>query len=70
MDDRTTISRTAALWFYVRTAGFWIVGLMNTLLARPEDVGGVKYWIGWLLLAIAVLDTGWFVYRRFFRRTR
>lgn len=41
---------------------------MNTVLARPEDVGGVKYWIGWALLVIAALDTSWFVYKRFFRR--
>lgn len=70
MSEKVTTGKAAATWFYIRTLGFWIVGLMNTVLARPEDIGSVKYWIGWVLLAIAVLDTGWFVYRRFIRRTR
>lgn len=68
MTREETPSRTPTRWFYIRTASFWIIGLMNTVLARPEDVGGVKYWTGCALLVIAALDTSWFVYKRVFRR--
>ena len=68
MTSNEVPSKNATPWFYIRAAGFWIIGLMNTVLARPEDVGGVKFWIGCALLVIAALDTGWFVYKRFFRR--
>lgn len=44
-------------WSIIRTVTFYIVGLMNTLFLRAEDVGGWKNYIGWLLLAIAVVDS-------------
>ncbi len=45
------------VWQIQRTLLFWIVGLFNTLLVRPMDVGTWKNWLGWLLLALALLDT-------------
>jgi len=45
------------LWHLQRTLLFWVIGLFNTLLARPEDVGSWKYYLGWLFLVIAVADT-------------
>jgi hypothetical protein len=45
------------LWHLLRTLGFWIVGLLNTLLIRPEDVGSWKNFVGWAFLALALLDS-------------
>ena len=47
----------AGAWHVGRTVLFWIVGLFNTLLIRPEDVGSWKNWIGWALVLLAVGDT-------------
>ena len=46
-----------AVWHLQRTALFWIIGLLNTLLIRPEDAGSWKNWVGWALLLVAVLDS-------------
>jgi hypothetical protein len=46
-----------AVWHLQRAVLFWIVGLLNTALLRPEDVGAWRPWVGWSLLVIAVLDT-------------
>lgn len=43
-------------WPILRTLTFLIVGLMNTLLIRPEDTGTWKNYIGYLFLAFVVLD--------------
>lgn len=48
---------TRDLWHFSRTLGFWIVGAFNTVLIRPEDVGSWKNYVGWGLIALAVLDT-------------
>jgi len=45
------------LWHLQRTVLFWIIGLLNTLFARPESVGSWKYYLGWLFVAIAAADT-------------
>ncbi len=49
----------ADLWHLQRTVLFWIVGLLNTALLRPEEVGGWRNWVGWAVLGIAALDTAW-----------
>jgi len=46
-----------AVWHVQRTVLFWIVGLLNTGFARPEQVGGWRTWVGAALLVIAVCDT-------------
>jgi len=46
-----------AVWHVQRTCLFWIIGLMNTVWIRPEDVGSWKNFVGWAILAIAVVDT-------------
>lgn len=45
------------MWHELRTIGFWVIGLLNTALARPERVGTWRYGVGWLLLAVAVADS-------------
>ncbi len=44
-------------WHLQRTALFWVVGLLNTLLLRPEHVGGWRQWVGVLFLVAAMGDT-------------
>ena len=35
---------------------FVLIGLMNTVWARPEDIGTWKYYVGFALFIIAILD--------------
>jgi hypothetical protein len=46
-----------ALGHEARTAMFWLVGLMNTVWARPGAQGTWKWWVGAAFLALAVVDT-------------
>jgi hypothetical protein len=48
---------TAAVWHVQRTVLFWLIGLFNTALIRPEDVGSWKHWLGWALIVLAAVDT-------------
>ncbi|MCP4092715.1 MAG: hypothetical protein GY747_04630 [Planctomycetes bacterium] len=45
------------VWYLTRTLTFWIVGWFNTAMIQPEDAGGWKNWLGWLLLAMALCDS-------------
>lgn len=45
------------LWHLVRTLLFWIIGGLDTALARPEDVGSWKCYAGWAVLLVAAVDT-------------
>jgi len=45
------------LWHLQRTLLFWVIGLLNTALIRPEDVGSWKYIAGWAMLVLAAADT-------------
>jgi hypothetical protein len=45
------------LWHLQRTLLFWVIGLLNTALIRPEDVGSWKNIVGWAMLVLAVADT-------------
>jgi hypothetical protein len=45
------------LWHVQRTVLFWVIGLLNTVYARPEQVGGWRTWVGAVLLVIAAADT-------------
>ena len=49
----TTNKRT---WTIIRTIGFIIVGLFNTVFIKPEDVGTWKNYVGYAFLELAVLD--------------
>ena len=44
-------------WTILRTALFFIIGLMNTVLIRPEDVGSWKNYLGYFFLLLAVVDS-------------
>lgn len=40
-----------------RAVTLWLVGLMNTAWARPGDVGSWTWWVGCILIILAVADT-------------
>lgn len=44
-------------WTIMRTALFYIIGLMNTLFTKPENIGTWKNYTGYLFLLLAVVDT-------------
>jgi len=46
-----------SLWHLQRTLLFWIVGILNTGLARPGDVRSWRYVVGWIFIVVAALDT-------------
>jgi len=50
------MSRSKLIWTLIRTLTFIVVGLMNTILIRPEDVGTWKNYIVYFLLLLAVYD--------------
>ena len=46
-----------SVWHLTRTLLFWIVGLLNTALLRPEHVDTFRPWVGGLFLLVAAADT-------------
>lgn len=43
-------------WHVVRTIGFIIVGLFNTVFIKAEDVGTWKNYIGYVILIVGLID--------------
>jgi hypothetical protein len=54
-------------WSIIRTATFILIGLMNTVLIRPEDIGSWKNYAGHFFLLMAVVDV-YFSVRNFVKR--
>ena len=50
-------------WPIIRTLTFLIVGVFNTLLIGPEDVGTWKNYVGYALLLIGVIDAFFLIKR-------
>jgi hypothetical protein len=51
----------------VRTILFIIIGLMNTVFIRPEDIGTWKNYVGYGFLLVAVVDA-FFLIKQYFKR--
>jgi intracellular septation protein A len=43
-------------WRIVRSLLFVIIGLLNTVFIRPEDIGTWKNYLGYGFLLVAVID--------------
>jgi len=43
-------------WAIIRTLLFLVVGLMNTVFIKTEDVGSWKNYIGYALLVFALIE--------------
>ena len=54
-------------WTIARTLLFIIVGLMNTVFIKPEDIGTWKNYVGYGFLLLAVVDT-FFQIKPYFKR--
>lgn len=44
-------------WRIIRTAIFYLIGLMNTIFIKPENIGSWENYLGYLILLLAVVDT-------------
>jgi hypothetical protein len=56
-------------WGILRTALFIIVGLFNTVLIRPDDVGTWKNYLGYALLLIGIIDA-FFIVKKSIRKNK
>jgi hypothetical protein len=56
LNRNKTIKRNL-IWTTIRTLTFLIIGLMNTALIKPEDIGTWKNYVGYAFFLVAVLDT-------------
>ena len=44
-------------WNYARTIFFYLIGILNTLFIKPEEIGTWKNYLGYAILIVAVVDT-------------
>ena len=51
-------------WNVFRTLTLIIVGLLNTALIRPGDIGSWKNYLGYLLLMVAAVDVAVFIWKK------
>jgi intracellular septation protein A len=54
-------------WAIARTLLFVIIGLLNTVFIRPEDIGTWKNYLGYGFLLIAVIDI-FFIIKKYYKR--
>lgn len=62
------MSKGKFFWTIIRTLTFIIVGLMNTLLIRPGEIGSWKNYLGYALLLLAAYDIAMLIYRFIFKK--
>ncbi|TFV95557.1 hypothetical protein E4S40_04890 [Algoriphagus kandeliae] len=43
-------------WNVIRTILFIVIGLMNTVFIKAEDVGSFKNYLGYVLLVLGLID--------------
>jgi hypothetical protein len=56
-------------WTIIRTALFFVIGLMNTAFIRPEDVGSWKNYLGYFFLLLAVADSFFLIKNYFYKKS-
>jgi len=56
-------STTKKSWSLIRTVMFIVIGLMNTVLIRDEDIGSFKNYFGYLLLIVGIVDWAYVVFK-------
>jgi len=56
-------------WAIARTILFIVIGLMNTVFIRPEDIGTWKNYVGYGFLLVAVVDT-FFLIKQYFKSNK
>lgn len=53
-------------WPIIRAILLIVIGLLNTVLIRPEDVGTWKNYLGYALLLMGIIDA-FFQARKYFK---
>lgn len=61
------MKKTIKHWPIVRTLLFLIIGLLNTVFIRPEDIGTWKNYVGYGFLLAAIVDA-FFLIKKYFKR--
>jgi intracellular septation protein A len=56
-------------WRIVRSLLFVIIGLLNTVFIRPEDIGTWKNYLGYGFLLVAVIDM-FFIIKLYLKRNK
>lgn len=51
-------------WLILRTLTFLIVGVINTILIKPEEIGSWKNYLGYLFLILVIVDVGNVIYKK------
>ena len=54
-------------WTIARTLLFVIIGLLNTVFIRPEDIGTWKNYVGYGVLLVAIVDI-FFLVKQYLKR--
>lgn len=54
-------------WPIARTLLFVIIGLLNTVFIRPEDIGTLKNYFGYGILLLAIVDI-FFLVKQYLKR--
>ena len=54
-------------WTIIRTAGFFLIGFMNTVFIRAEDIGSWKNYAGYFFLLLATADS-FFLVKKFIHK--
>lgn len=60
------MKNTIKHWSIVRTLFFLIIGLLNTVFIKPDDIGTWKNYVGYGFLLLAVVDT-FFLIKQYFK---
>jgi len=50
------MKRSNHIWQYLRPILFIILGLFNTVLIRPEDIGSWQNYLGYAFLVLGFID--------------
>lgn len=52
-------------WHIIRTLIFYLIGLLNTVFVKSENIGSLENYAGYLFLILAVIDTIVIIKNRF-----
>lgn len=61
------MKRLTPPWHVLRPILFLVIGLMNTVLIRPGDIGSFKHGLGFVLLIVGLIELSLLAARDFQR---
>jgi hypothetical protein len=57
-------------WHIIRTAIFYLIGLMNTAFIKTENIGSWENYLGYAILILAVIDTIVIIKKYFWKKKK